>query len=335
MKMGKRELEKELLKQYPCPKKDPLKTVGVLLSNEIEYYVNQFKLIDPFNQNNLKPAGYELTAGNEYSIGGETMRLFDEPGKNEIKIPPFEVAVIKAGEKVNLPRFLIARWNIRVKWAYEGLLWVGGPQVDAGYVGPLLCPIYNLSDKEVILRLGEPLALIDFIKTTPFKKGCKEYERPPKRVVFDDYNPEKLKSALYTEAKKRIGDIEKKVDTFGTRLDTYIGIIFAAISVIVAALSIFVSSGQQANVSVPLWLYSSVILSITALIISIFAYTKARSKGYNVPGDNVEERIRKLAWRIKILAIAVMALTIIITACALSKYLDALPFLPFSLLLSR
>lgn len=327
--MSKREREKELLKQYPCPKKDPLKTVGVLLSDEIEYYVNQFKLIDPFYPNNLKPAGYELTVGNEYSIGGETQRLSDEPGENEIRIPPFEVAVIKAGEKVNLPRFLIARWNIRVKWAYEGLLWVGGPQVDAGYVGPLLCPIYNLSDKEVILRLGEPLAVIDFIKTTPFKKGCKEYERPPKRVVFDDYNPEKLKSALYTEARKRIDRIEKKVDVFGTRLDTSIGIIFAAISVLVAALAIFVSSGQQVNVSLPWWLYLSVGLSIIALVISIFMYTKARSKRYNVPADNIEERIRKLEWRIKTLAIAVMALTIVITACTLGRYLDALPSLPF------
>ena len=53
-----------------------------------------------------------------------------------------------------MPRFLIGRWNIRVTVAYKGLLWVGGPQVDPGWVGHLFCPIYNLSDQEVNFKLS-------------------------------------------------------------------------------------------------------------------------------------------------------------------------------------
>lgn len=68
--MNKREEERKLLEGYPCLDKDPLHTVGVLLSNEIEYYAINHKLIDPFNLNNLKPAAYELTVGDEYSRGG-------------------------------------------------------------------------------------------------------------------------------------------------------------------------------------------------------------------------------------------------------------------------
>jgi deoxycytidine triphosphate deaminase len=158
--MSRREKGKKLLEQLKCFEQDPLRTTGVLLSDEIEEYVKQFKLIDPFDPNNLKPAAYELTVGDEYSLGGKTGKLSDESGKNEVKIPPFEVIVIKTRERLNLPRFLIARWNIRVKWAYEGLLWVGGPQVDPGWVGHLCCPIYNLSDHEVTLRLGEPIAVM-------------------------------------------------------------------------------------------------------------------------------------------------------------------------------
>lgn len=329
--MNKRERERELLEKYQCLEHDPLGTVGVLLSNEIEEYVRHFKLINPFDPNNLKPAAYELTVGDEYSIGGKTGKLSDELGKNEIRIPPFEVAIIKTTEKVNLPRFLIARWNIRVKWVYEGLLWVGAAQVDAGYVGHLFCPIYNLSDKEVTLRLGEQIAVIDFIKTTPFKKGSsKEYPRPPKRVIFDDYSPEKLRSALYTEASKRIADVVDKVKIFGTRLDTSIGIIFTAIAVLVAALSIFVSSGQGVYQTLPWWIYLSVGFSIIALVTSIFVYTRARPKGYNVPSDNVEERIRKVERNISILAIAIMAVIMVIIACALNRHLgNFLPSLPF------
>ncbi|KFD42568.1 hypothetical protein HY02_00295 [Peptococcaceae bacterium SCADC1_2_3] len=149
----------ELSKKYPeylpcCPEEDPKGEPGVLLSDEIERYVCEFKLIDPFNSENLKAASYQLTVGDEYAVGGEIGKLYDEAGKNKIKIPPFEVTVIKTKEMINMPRFLIGRWNIRVSKAYDGLLWVGGPQVDPGYVGHLYCPIYNLSNREVIYRVG-------------------------------------------------------------------------------------------------------------------------------------------------------------------------------------
>lgn len=167
--MKRREQEKERLKKYQCPDSDPYGTFGVLLSDEIERYVAWFRLIDPFDCNNLDPAAYKLTVGDECAVGGEKKELCDEPNKNKITIPPFEVAVIKTHETVNLPRFLIARWNIYITLAYEGLVWVGGPQVDPGYVGHLFCPVYNLSDKEVTLRLHDTIAIIDFIKTTSFK----------------------------------------------------------------------------------------------------------------------------------------------------------------------
>ena len=316
--MNRKEREKERLKNYPCLEIDPLETAGVLLSDEIEYYVKEYKLIDPFNIDNLKPAAYKLTIGDEYAKGGNIKKLYDEPGKNEIRIPPFEVVVLKTEEIINLPRFLIARWNIEVKWAYEGLLWVGGPQVDPGWVGFLPCPIYNLSNKEVVLRSGETIAIIDFVKTTPFKKeACLEYSHPPERIIFDDYNPEKLKSALYTQAKERIDDIENNVNRFGSRLDTSVGIIFMAIAVLVAALAIFVSSGQGVHETLPWWTYLCVVFSIIALGISIFAYTKARSK--DALSDDVERRIKKLECCIKILVIAIIALTVTIILIALGK----------------
>src|SRR3972149_3072064 len=219
MVMNRKEQEKERLSKYPCPEKDTREkeTFGVLLSDEIEYYVREHKMIDPFNIENLKPASYELTVGYEYSIGGESKTLSDENGKNIIEIKPFEVVIIRTREVINLPRFIIARWNIRVRKAYEGLLWVGGPQVDPGWVGYLSCPLYNLSYRPVTLTLYDPIAVIDFVKTTPFNKGeCVEYQlkkgenKPerqlPSRILFEDYNPGKLKSALFTEAAQKIDE---------------------------------------------------------------------------------------------------------------------------------
>jgi deoxycytidine triphosphate deaminase len=126
--------ERERLDHLPCPDRDTREAtpVGVLLSDEIKYYAEKFDMIQPFDEIRLlKAAGYELTVGNEYVLEGERKELIKD---GEIRIPSFSVVVIKTAETINLPRFLIARWNIRVRWAYEGLLWVGGPQVDPGWV---------------------------------------------------------------------------------------------------------------------------------------------------------------------------------------------------------
>lgn len=266
--MDKRRQEKEELLKYPCPDKDDFNTHGVLLSNEIKHYAVKYKMIHPFEEECLKPAAYELRVGYEYALGGKIERLSEDTGKNLITIPPFEVVIINTYERINLPRFLIARWNIRVKKAYEGLLWVGGPQVDPGYEGYLRCPIYNLSNKDVTLRLGEHIAIIDFVKTTPFVEGCKPYDRPPKRIVFDDYEPDKLESALYKAAAERIKNIERKVD----KVESSIGIVFATVAILFTALTLFVTVPSRElvpTISITGWVYVSIILSVAAITIAL------------------------------------------------------------------
>lgn len=183
--LSDREQERKRLESYGLAEEvdDRPDEHGVLLRDQIEHYVAICRLLDPFSRANLKPAGYELRLGDEYAIGGKLCRLPDRvTGSATIEIPPFQVVVVKSLETINLPKFLIARWNVRVRLAYRGLLWVGGPQVDPGYLGHLFCPIYNLSDRPVTLRMGDEIALIDFVKTSPVKVGdrCDDYPRPPK-----------------------------------------------------------------------------------------------------------------------------------------------------------
>ena len=293
-----REREIERLSNYPCLERDDRREItGVLLSDEIKYYADEYDMIDPFNEENLEPASYNVSVGDQYAVGGKVKKLKDEI--DVIEILPFEVSVIKTKETFNLPRFIIGRWNIRVTWAYKGLLWVGGPQVDPGYVGHLFCPIYNLSNKTVTLKLGNKIATIDFVKTTLFNEDqCKKFPSPPdRRVIFEDYDPDKLKSGLITIAKKRIEEIDKKTDKelkdidervdcrfgeiddevkkFGTRLDTSIGVVFTAIAIIVASLSIIVTSAQQVLLYPhPVWIYLNTAMSISALILAFFIFSK-------------------------------------------------------------
>ena len=93
----------------------------------------------------------------------------------------------------------------------------------------MFCPIYNLSDKEVVLRAGDPIALMDFVTTTPFNPTkSKEHPRPPKRILLDEYGAEELKSVLYTEAKKRIDEIragaQSRIASIESKEEFFIGV---------------------------------------------------------------------------------------------------------------
>jgi len=276
--MGKREDELARLAGYQCPEHDERthKPGGVLLSDEIEHCVRSFRMIDPFKPENLKPAGYELAVGDQFSLGGKVYPLADG---GKITIPPFQVVIIKIAETLNLPRFLIARWNIRVKWAYEGLLWVGGPQVDPGWVGQLACPIYNLSNKDVKIPRGEAIALMDFVTTTPYTKGkSKDYEhRPPKRPLFEDYNTE-LESALFRGVRERIDAVEEqtksRIASVETQVGTFIGITITVFTILFAVLALFVAPAEKA---ISWWTIASAAFSVFALILSIYVFFKTKS----------------------------------------------------------
>jgi len=208
---------------------------GVLLADEIERCCRLYRLIDPFSKEQLKAASYRLTVGSRYSLGGKRQVLKES---DQITIPPFQVVVIQTAETLSLPRDMIARWNIKVKQAYRGLVWAGGPQVDPGYVGHLFCPIYNLSNEEVAVAYGEEIAVIDFVTTTAFSEGAKQYEfaRPPKAVLLEDYDI--LQSGLseaWDSFRQRIESIERRVTVFGGIGVTMIGVIMASLAVMVNA----------------------------------------------------------------------------------------------------
>jgi deoxycytidine triphosphate deaminase len=246
----RRETEKKRLKvlEDKRPKDDKdFQFVGVLLSDAIKRCCTSFDLISPLCEENLKPANYRLRIGDEYAIGGKIYTLADTPANNEVRIEPFEVAIIKTLETINMPRFLIGRWNIQVSKAYKGLVWVGGPQVDAGYVGNLFCPIYNLSDKRVILHYGEPIAVIDFERTTNFHEGLSQAYKGSDRVLFEDYEPESLQSALATQAQNTIKTFGTRLESLSTRIDFFVTITFALLGILFAAGTLFVTESGHSH----------------------------------------------------------------------------------------
>ena len=240
---------------------------GVLLSDRIEYYVRKHRIIEPFDEGCLEPAGYKMRIGDHYYRGVIKEDLADG---DRLIIDPYEVVVIETAERVCIPRFMIARWNIKVKLAYKGLLWVGAAQVDPGYVGHLSCPIYNLSTNPVQLRKGEALALIDFVKTTKYDGStCKDFPSMPPRGIDDVASGQESALLEYKErvdkAKKTAEDVKLQLTYFSMLIITLLGVLFA---VLVGSEAVLDVKWNWRNIGI-IAIALSLILSLSALILSL------------------------------------------------------------------
>ena len=219
---------------------------AVLLSDQIQYYIEN---LDPPLLHNpkkrtlskvelkecLDAASYKLRLGDEANVGGRWRQIDDN---HPLVIPAHQVAVVKTYEFVNLPRFLIARWNLRVKWVYEGLLWVGGPQVDPGWQGELYCPIYNLAEREVVIPYRERFFTMDFSRTTPFSEKPTSTKNKPiphkpgaRAKTLQGHDVNKIRSAPF-EALQQLSTLDTRVNSFNNFTFLVLAVMIAAIGVV-------------------------------------------------------------------------------------------------------
>ena len=245
---------------------------AVLLDDEIKYYSTRHEqpLISPFDEANLKPARYQLTLGPEAKVGGRTIRI---DVQNPLRLDPHQVAIVRTYETLNLPRFLIGRWNLTVETVYKGLLWVGALQVDPGWVGYLPCPLYNLSNDTVTIGYREKLVSIDFVRTTQFdtKKNISypnKYPEPPLNPRIGYYDPLHIRSGPY-EALQDLG----RIYDFRNLAIALFAVMFTAVAAIVAALGVIVIDPVATSNGDLLggWALTALAIGGFALVLSVFA----------------------------------------------------------------
>ena len=152
--------------KYQDPNTSPSRK-GLLLSNEIEGFCEVGLLIENHKSEMIRPASYTLTIGPDYvDSEGKIRKMGDE--KTYFYMEPNSIVYVSSAETLNLPFYIVARFNLRVKWVYKGILLGTGPQVDPGFKGNLSCPLFNLTNRAVRIKLGEMFATIDFERTSDF-----------------------------------------------------------------------------------------------------------------------------------------------------------------------
>jgi deoxycytidine triphosphate deaminase len=172
---------------------DPMRTdpsrKGMLLSNEIEMFRKKNLLIsEGFKPENLRPAAYTLRIGPKFVDSKGRVGQLDATKENYFKMEPNSIVYVSTLEKLDLPHYIAARFNLRVKWVYRGILLGTGPQVEPGYRGYLSCPLYNLTDRPIKIEYAQDFATIDFERTTNFCPGASAQQILAAKISGDEFD---------------------------------------------------------------------------------------------------------------------------------------------------
>jgi len=122
--------------------------------------------IDPFNQDNLTPNGYDLTIS-EIALPNTSAIT-----TGSLSIPPNTRFAVSTLENIVCASNITAQLWLRTSWARKGVMATFG-KVDAGFDGTLTLASFNADKGEIIISIGQTYAQIVF--ETLSEKAEKEY----------------------------------------------------------------------------------------------------------------------------------------------------------------
>lgn len=85
---------------------------------------------------------------------------------NVIRIPTHSSIIFSTFEQVNLPGNIVGRFDLRIKWALQGLEFQAGTQIEPYYNGRLFGHIKNTTNREILIPYKERLLTVEFSYTS-------------------------------------------------------------------------------------------------------------------------------------------------------------------------
>ena len=185
--------EHRYYKEDPWPDIEP----ALLNSLDIRRYVDSGCLIETgsFNPKRMKPASYEMRfLGELYNWQEVDGRL----QKQSRRISAGECATLQKNsisylwteERLLLPEYIGARFNLRIRDVHKGILLGTGPLIDPGFGGRILIPLHNLTDNDYEFEGGEGIIWVEFTKVSKnpyWLPHSADTARPPELVEFPNW----------------------------------------------------------------------------------------------------------------------------------------------------
>lgn len=147
---------------------------GMLSSPHIHFCIKKFNIIENYDESCIKSSSYDMRLGSKFLTWENEKRVEFYIGKEEdknrnifksIDLKPNSLSFITTIEKFNLPKDIIARFNLKSKWVHQGLLLGTGPIVDQELQAHILIPLHNFSSENITLYYGEKIISVEFTKT--------------------------------------------------------------------------------------------------------------------------------------------------------------------------
>ena len=130
--------------------------MALLSDADIRRYLAKGEIaIDPFEERNLTPNGYDVTV-EEIVVPAVKGR------RRSTRIPPATRFAVSTRESIRLGRHVAGQIWLRTTWARRGVVASFG-MIDAGFSGTLTFGAFNASSEPLELPIGERFAQVVFL----------------------------------------------------------------------------------------------------------------------------------------------------------------------------
>jgi dCTP deaminase len=135
---------------------------GILVDHEIiDARRRGLIKIDPFSEDLLEPATYDLRVGDK-GVLSTTSKAIDLQNARLIVIEPGAMAILQSLEIVELSKKVAGRIGPKTSLLRRGILVSVGPQIDPGFRGRLIVNLINLSPRPFPLHYQDRFLSAEF-----------------------------------------------------------------------------------------------------------------------------------------------------------------------------
>jgi dCTP deaminase len=164
--------------------------------------------IEPFDQQKLQGASYDLAIGGEALVSNRDKKVLLRPGGAEsLHLNAGDFALVLTKEKVKFPLNISGVIGMRSTLARKGLLLLAGMQVDPGFEGHLRFGLYNAAPRTITLDYDDGLCMLEFHKLA----GDVERVLPPEPDLIQGRIPERDKDFLRSLETTSLSDLSRNV----------------------------------------------------------------------------------------------------------------------------